>query len=98
MLSIQSFLCLPVLRFPSTVPCRMVFNREVCLVTWSHQVSPIRRVSCSPAWVVNSWTRLFIALQYLVVFQEVVHCCHMLAGEDFSFDVGIVETENIQLS
>lgn len=75
----------------SNVPCRMVFDREVCLVTWLHQVSPIRRVSCCPAWVVNNWTRLFIALQYLVVVQKIVNCCHMFAGEDFSFDIGIVE-------
>lgn len=59
MLSIQAFLCLPLPRFPSTVPCRMVFDREVCLVTWPYQVSFRRltvesRGSCSPAWVVTS--------------------------------------------
>lgn len=43
MSSIQDFLCLPLLCLPSTVPCRMVFDKELCLVVWLYQES-LRRL------------------------------------------------------
>ncbi len=39
MLSGQDFVYLPLLRWLSTVPCRMVSDREECCVVWLHQVS-----------------------------------------------------------